>query len=89
MKVSGGVQNPAKTLESYLELAVPDVVTRVSRITRTWGTTSPSKKSNSKLLIQESDEDAEAHFITLIQESVTALFPVVMERFHKWALYWR
>ena len=36
-----------------------------------------------------SDEEAEVHFMNLISESVTALFPVIVERLHKWAVYWR
>ena len=34
------------------------------------------------------DEQAEAHFLQLINESTSALFPIVVEKFHKWALYW-
>eukprot|EP00928_Gymnodinium_smaydae_P041652 TRINITY_DN28159_c0_g1_i2.p1 TRINITY_DN28159_c0_g1~~TRINITY_DN28159_c0_g1_i2.p1 ORF type:complete len:445 (-),score=126.65 TRINITY_DN28159_c0_g1_i2:280-1548(-) len=32
------------------------------------------------------DEQAERHFLSLIEESVSALFPVVMERFHRLAI---
>lgn len=32
------------------------------------------------------DEQAEKHFLSLIEESVSALFPVVMERFHRFAI---
>eukprot|EP00397_Hematodinium_sp_SG-2012_P069492 GEMP01119768.1.p1 GENE.GEMP01119768.1~~GEMP01119768.1.p1 ORF type:complete len:117 (+),score=26.79 GEMP01119768.1:108-458(+) len=35
------------------------------------------------------DEEAETHFVSLIDESVSALFPQLMEKVHKWALYWR
>ena len=35
------------------------------------------------------DEEAESHFVTLINESVSALFPVVIDKLHKVALYWR
>merc|ERR1711869_144474 len=32
------------------------------------------------------DEQAEEHFLSLIHESVTALFPVMMEKIHKLAI---
>ena len=35
------------------------------------------------------DEEAAFHFQTLINESVSALFPQVIETIHKWAQYWR
>jgi hypothetical protein len=32
---------------------------------------------------------AERALLSLIDESVSALFPQLMERIHKWALYWK
>eukprot|EP00392_Amoebophrya_sp_AT5.2_P002460 g2465.t1 len=46
-------------------------------------------KLQEKFLPEMKDEEAEAHFITLINESVNALFPQVLEKLHKWAVYWR
>jgi phosphatidylinositol 3-kinase len=36
-----------------------------------------------------SDEEAILYFQALINESVGALFPQLMETVHKWAQYWR
>lgn len=46
-------------------------------------------KLQEKFLPEMKDEEAEAQFITLINESVNALFPQVLEKLHKWAVYWR
>ena len=46
-------------------------------------------KVQQKLQPEASDAKAEQDFIALINESTSALFPVVIERLHKWALYWR
>ena len=35
------------------------------------------------------DEEAEQFFLMLVSESVNAMFPKVLEKIHKWALYWR
>lgn len=42
-----------------------------------------------KLALEKSDEEALRAFEQLIDESVNALFPQVMETIHKWAQYWR
>ena len=46
-------------------------------------------KIQDKFRLDLSDEEAEAFFLQLIAESVSALFPQMMERIHGWALYWR
>ncbi|CAD7925832.1 unnamed protein product [Amoebophrya sp. A25] len=46
-------------------------------------------KLQEKFLPEMNDEAAESQFITLINESVNALFPQMMEKLHKWAVYWR
>jgi phosphatidylinositol 3-kinase len=46
-------------------------------------------KVQKRLMPELSDEVAEQQMIALINESVSALFPVVMEKLHKWAIYWR
>lgn len=42
-----------------------------------------------RLMMDLTEEEALARFDQLIDESVTALFPQVMETIHKWAQYWR
>ena len=46
-------------------------------------------KVQQKLQPEATDAKAEQDFIALINESTNALFPVVIEKLHKWALYWR
>ncbi|CEM01653.1 unnamed protein product [Vitrella brassicaformis CCMP3155] len=46
-------------------------------------------KVQEKFRLDLNDESAESYFLTLINESVSALSPVVMEKLHKWALYWK
>ena len=46
-------------------------------------------KVQQKLQPEATDAKAEQDFVSLINESTTALFPVVIEKLHKWALYWR
>lgn len=46
-------------------------------------------KVQKRLMPEVSDEVAEQQMINLINESTNALFPVVMEKLHKWAIYWR
>ncbi|EER03280.1 phosphatidylinositol 3-kinase class, putative, partial [Perkinsus marinus ATCC 50983] len=41
-----------------------------------------------KLAPEISEEEAESRFLGLINDSTNALFPVVMEKLHQWALYW-
>jgi phosphatidylinositol 3-kinase len=35
------------------------------------------------------NEEAESYILQLIDESVSALFPQLVEKMHKWALYWK
>jgi phosphatidylinositol 3-kinase len=46
-------------------------------------------KVQQKLQVEATDAKAEQDFVSLINESTSALFPVVIEKLHKWALYWR
>lgn len=46
-------------------------------------------KVQDKFRLDLNDEEAEHFFVQLISESVSALFPQMMERIHGWALYWR
>ncbi|KAI9291368.1 phosphatidylinositol 3-kinase [Neoconidiobolus thromboides FSU 785] len=46
-------------------------------------------KVQEKFCLEMSDEEAIQHFQTLVNESVSALFPQVIETIHKWAQYWR
>lgn len=46
-------------------------------------------KVQEKFRLDLGDEEAEAFLLSLIDESVSALFPQIMERIHKWALYWK
>ena len=54
--------------------------------------TEPDKsllKLQEKFRLDLSDEEAIVFVQALINESVTALFPVMIETIHKWAQYWR
>lgn len=42
-----------------------------------------------KFYIEESDEQAEIHFLSIVEESINALFAKINDRFHKWAAYFR
>ena len=46
-------------------------------------------KVQKRLMPEVNDEVAEQNMIDLINESTNALFPVVFEKLHKWAVYWR
>ena len=46
-------------------------------------------KVQEKFRMDLNDEQAEFFFLHLIDDSVSALFPVVMEKIHKFALYWK
>jgi phosphatidylinositol 3-kinase len=46
-------------------------------------------KTQEKFRLDLSDEEAETHILALIDQSVSALFPQMMEKIHKWALYWK
>ena len=46
-------------------------------------------KVQKRLMLEVSDEVAEQQMINLINESTNALFPVMIEKLHKWAIYWR
>jgi phosphatidylinositol 3-kinase len=45
-------------------------------------------KVQEKFRLDLSDEEAEQFFLKLVSESVSALFPQMVEKIHKWALYW-
>eukprot|EP01016_Furgasonia_blochmanni_P043321 TRINITY_DN5863_c0_g1_i1.p1 TRINITY_DN5863_c0_g1~~TRINITY_DN5863_c0_g1_i1.p1 ORF type:complete len:294 (-),score=89.51 TRINITY_DN5863_c0_g1_i1:297-1106(-) len=47
------------------------------------------EKLAEKFKLNESDEEAEKYFNSLIEESFTALMPVVMDKIHEWAVYWK
>ena len=40
-------------------------------------------------MLEKTDEEAGGTILALIDQSVSALFPVMMERIHKWAVYWK
>ena len=46
-------------------------------------------KVQEKFRLDLNDEDAAAYLLTLVDESVSALFPQLVEKIHKWALYWK
>ena len=46
-------------------------------------------KIQEKFRLDLSEEEAILYFEGLINESVDALFPVVMDKIHSWAQYWR
>jgi len=46
-------------------------------------------KVQEKFRLDLEDEKADEFLLTLIDESVSALFPQLMEKIHKWALYWK
>lgn len=46
-------------------------------------------KVQEKFCLELTDEEASQFFQTLINDSVSALFPQVIETIHKWAQYWR
>lgn len=35
------------------------------------------------------DDEAERYFVELINESVSALMPQLMEKIHVWSIYWK
>lgn len=41
-----------------------------------------------KFHLDDSDEQAEKHFLEVIDKSVEALFPQVTDAIHKWVVYW-
>ena len=42
-----------------------------------------------KFCLEFTEEEAVQHIQSLIDESVTAVMAVFVERIHKWAQYWR
>ena len=42
-----------------------------------------------KFRIDDSDENAEIHFLGVVEEATKALFPVITDNIHKWVSYWR
>lgn len=54
--------------------------------------TDPEKsvlKVQEKFRLELTDEEARANIEALLEESVSALFPVLVEYIHNWAQYWR
>lgn len=46
-------------------------------------------KVQEKFRLELTDEEAIITFQSLINESITALFPVMVEKIHTWTTYWR
>jgi len=46
-------------------------------------------KLHEKFMPNKSQQEAEKQFLKIIEESVNAFFPKVMEKIHVWALYWK
>lgn len=46
-------------------------------------------KVQEKFRLDLEEEEAIQYFQALINESVSALFPQVIEKIHSWAQYWR
>jgi phosphatidylinositol 3-kinase len=46
-------------------------------------------KLHEKFVPGFSKQDASISFLTNLEESVNALMPILMEKFHAWALYWK
>eukprot|EP00921_Rhytidocystis_pertsovi_P012934 GHVQ01020991.1.p1 GENE.GHVQ01020991.1~~GHVQ01020991.1.p1 ORF type:complete len:744 (+),score=107.90 GHVQ01020991.1:330-2234(+) len=42
-----------------------------------------------KFRLELSDEEAERYMVTVINTSVKALFPAMVDKLHEWALYWK
>ena len=47
------------------------------------------EKMAEKFCLNENDEAAERHFLTILNESVKALFAKITDITHKWATYFR
>jgi len=46
-------------------------------------------KTQEKFRLDLSDTEADGFILSLIDQSVSALFPQVMDRIHNWAVYWK
>jgi len=46
-------------------------------------------KVQEKFRLDLTDEEADNFILRLVDDSVSALFPQMMEKIHKWALYWK
>ena len=46
-------------------------------------------KVQEKFRLDLTDEEAGHYILSLIDQSVSALFPVMMDKIHKWAMYWK
>ena len=44
---------------------------------------------NEKFYLDENEENAEKHFLEIIEASTDALFPKITDKFHEWVVYWR
>lgn len=46
-------------------------------------------KLQERFLMDRTDQEAEIHFVNLINQSVKSFFPQIVEVFHKWAVAMR
>lgn len=67
-------------LSLMLEANIPDIAIEPDKAVM---------KVQEKFCLELTDEEAIQHLRTIISESVSALFPQVIETIHKWAQYWR
>jgi len=56
---------------------------------KTHAHTHAKQKVEKQFRLDLTDEEAEYYMLSLINESVNALFPPLMDKIHKWALYWK
>lgn len=63
-----------------VDASIPDIALEPDKAVR---------KIQDKLLLDLSEEAAEHHMQNLIDISVTAVMPAIVEHFHKFAQYWR
>ncbi len=46
-------------------------------------------KVQEKFRLDLTDEEAETYILSLVDESVDAMFPLAMDIVHNWAMYWK
>lgn len=63
-----------------LDANIPDIIIDPSRVV---------DKVQDKFCLQMTEEEAILHFQDLINDSVNAFLPVVIDRLHSLAQYWR
>lgn len=91
----------ARYLLALLQIMLPpllddplnNIISRGEQPPPQTNTSLPSQRAigyvRERLALERSDEAALEQFEQLIEDSVHALFPQVMEAIHKWAQYWR